>query len=104
MDPIPSVIPPAVTTLWTVLLVLTYVVFLPLAVYLLHTALRASRSIQIYAREALMAAGGIASHTKHLPALGDTIDVGGQILNAAQSVNDKLEVIANVLGDRAGKA
>jgi hypothetical protein len=95
--------PPAVFTLWRVGLVVTLVVLVPLAVYMLHATWRAARSIQLYAREALTAAAGIAGHTQKLPALDETIEVGGQILGAAEAVNGKLDTIANLLAQRAGK-
>ena len=94
-------IPPVVFTLWQVGLFVTLIVLTPLAVYVLHSTWRAARSIQIYAREALQAAGGIAGHTKDLPALNETIGVATQILAAAGSVDKKLDTIANVLAQRA---
>jgi len=93
--------PPLIFTLWRIGLVVTLVVLVPLAVYMLHATWRAARSIQVYAREALTAAGGIAGNTKHLPALDATIDVATQVLAAAQHVDKKLDAIANVLAERA---
>ena len=94
--------PPAVYTIWWIGLILTLVVFVPLAVYLLHNTWRAARSIQFYAREALTAAGGIAGNTKHIPALDATISTAGEILGAAGDVEKKLGTIATVLAQRAG--
>ncbi|MEO5761908.1 MAG: hypothetical protein ABIR28_06310 [Vicinamibacteria bacterium] len=96
-------IPPLVFTLWKLGVVVTLLVFVPLAVYLLHSTWRAARSIQIYAREALLAAGGIAGHTKNIPALDQTIATATQILGAAGSVDGKLDTIANVLAQRAAR-
>lgn len=93
--------PPAVFALWRWGLALTLVVFVPLAVYLLHSLWRTARSIQIYAREALIAAGGIAGHTQHIPALDSTIQVASEILATAEPVAGKLDTIANVLASRA---
>jgi len=93
--------PPLVFTLWRIGLIVTLVVFVPLAVYLLHSTYRAARSIQINAREALQAAAGIAGNTKHIPALNDTIARATEILSAAQSVDAKLATIANVMAERA---
>lgn len=95
--------PPLVFTLWRIGLVITLVVLVPLAVYLLHAAWRAARSIQLYAREALVAAGGIAGNTRHLPALDATIEVATQVLAAAERVDGKLDTIANVLAERASR-
>ena len=49
--------PPLVFTIWMIGLVLTLLVFVPLAVVLLHRLWRAARSIQLYAREALVGGG-----------------------------------------------
>ena len=94
--------PPAVYTLWWIGLIVTLVVFVPLAVYCLHNAWKAARSIQRYARDALVAAGGIAGNTKHIPALDSTIAVAGEVLEAAGAVGKKLGTIATVLAQRAG--
>ncbi len=99
----PETFPPAVFTLWRVGLLVTLVVLVPVAVYLLHATWRAARSIQLYAREALTAAGGIAGYTQHLPALNETIDVATQILGAAERLDKKLDTIANVLAERAAR-
>lgn len=88
--------------LWWTGLILTLVVFVPLAVYLLHRAWRAARSIQIYAREALTAAAGIAGNTQHIPALDATLSTAGQMLSTAVEVDKKLGTIAAVMAQRAG--
>jgi len=87
---------------WWTGLIVTLVVFVPLAVYLLHTTFRAARSIQIYASEALTAAAGIAGNTQHIPALDATLSTAGQMLATALEVDKKLATIANVLAQRAG--
>ena len=93
--------PPLVFTLWWIGLLVTLVVFVPLAVYLLHSTFRAARSIQINAREALQAAAGIAGNTLHITALNITIAKATEVLTAAQAVDGKLATIADVLGERA---
>lgn len=93
-------VPEAVFTVWTVGLALTLLVFVPLAVYWLHMLWRSARSIQIYARDALAAAGGIAGNTVNIPALGATIGVATEILQAASEVNAKTGTIADVLAAR----
>ena len=93
-------VPPAVFTVWTIGLGLTLLVFVPLAVYWLHALWRSARSIQIYARDALAAAGGIAGNTVNIPALGATIAVATEILQAAGEVNAKTATIADVLAAR----
>ena len=94
--------PPAVYTIWRITLLVTLVVFVPLAVYLLHRTWRAARSIQRYAAETLVAAGGIAGNTQHIPALDATIATGGELLQAAGAVERKLDTVARVLSERAG--
>lgn len=93
--------PQAVSTIWTVGLVITLAVFVPLAVYLLHRAWLAARSIQRYAADALVAAAGIAGNTQHIPALDSTISVASDMLGAAVLVVGKLDTIATVVEDRA---
>ena len=96
-----SVMPNAVYTIWWIGLLVTLVVFVPLAVYLLHRTWRAARSIQWYAAEALTAAAGIAGNTKYVPALDDTIGVASQMLGVAGGIVNKLDTAATVLAERA---
>ena len=93
--------PPAVYTLWRIALIVTLVLFVPLAVYYLNRTFMAALSIRRYAAEALTAAAGIAGNTQHIVALDDTISVAGQILGTAGNVATKLDTIANVLEERA---
>ena len=58
-----------VERIWAAGLALTLLVFVPLAVVLLHRLWKAARSIQLYARDALTAAAGIAGHTAQIGAL-----------------------------------
>lgn len=94
-------LPPAFHVLWAIGVGLTFVVFIPLAVYLLHSTMRIARSIRRYAAEALVAAGGIAANTPHVAALDTTIDVASGVLAAAGEVDQKLGTIADVLAARA---
>jgi hypothetical protein len=96
-----SMFPPAVFTIWAWGLGLTLVVFVPLSVYLLHRLWLTARSIQLYAREALEAAGGIAGNTVHIPALDATIGVASEMLATAGPVAEKLDTIASVMEARA---
>jgi hypothetical protein len=94
-------VPDTVYTIWAIGIVLTLVVFVPLAVYLLHRTFRAARSIQRYAAEALIATRGIAGNTRHIPALDATAAVATDMLGAAGGVERKLDTIAGVLEARA---
>ena len=96
-----SVMPNAVYVIWWIGLIFTLVVFVPVAVYVLHRTWRAARSIQWYAAEALTAAAGIAGNTKYVPALDDTIGVAGQMLGVAGGIVNKLDTAATVLAERA---
>jgi hypothetical protein len=100
MSPAAPAVPQAVYTIWWIGLLITLVVFVPLAVYLLHRTWRAARSIQRYAAEALQTAGGIARNTANVAALDTTIEVGGGMLTAAGAVERKLDTVATVLEER----
>ncbi|MFN2433216.1 MAG: hypothetical protein ABR599_10460 [Gemmatimonadota bacterium] len=95
------VFPAAVFTIWWIGLILTLVVLVPLAVYLLHRTWSAARSIQLYAADALAAAAGIAGNTSRIPALETTIGVAGDMLGHAGEVAAKLDTVATVLARRA---
>jgi hypothetical protein len=96
----PIVIPDAVSTIWWIGLIVTLVVFVPLAVYSLHRTWRAARSIQRYAAETLQAAAGIARNTANVRALDTTIEVATDMLGAAGAVERKLDTVASVLEQR----
>lgn len=96
-----SMFPSIVFTIWWMGLLLTLVVFVPLAVVLLHRLWRTARSIQIYAREALTAAGGIGGNTAQIGALDETIRIAGGILAVASSIEQKLNGATAILARRA---
>ena len=93
-------IPGAVYTIWWIALILTLVVFVPLAVYSLHRTWHSARSIQRYAAETLQAAAGVARNTANVSALDATINVATDVLGAAGSVERKLNTVAGVLEER----
>jgi len=90
-----------VERIWTAGLALTLIVFVPLAVVLLHRLWRAARSIQVYARDALAAAGGIAGHTASIPALDQTIQTAAVMLTTAGAIEQKLNGATGLLARRA---
>lgn len=98
-----SMFPDTVFTLWVITVVLALVVFVPLSVYMLASLLRATRSIQRYAADAVAPAQAIAAHTAAIPALDGTIAVATEVLAAAEGVANKLGTIATVIESRAGK-
>jgi hypothetical protein len=89
--------------LWMVTVVLALVVFVPLSVYMLASLLRATRSIQRYARDGVAPARAIAAGTSAIPALDGTIAVATEILAAAEGVAQKLDTIATALEARSGR-
>ena len=93
--------PDAVFTIWSLGLIVTLLVFVPLAVYSLHRTWRSARSIQRYAAEALQAAAGIERNTRNVRALDDTIATATDMLGAAGAVERKLDAVASVLETRA---
>ena len=96
-----AVIPDAVYTIWWAGLVLTLVVFVPLAVYSLHRTWSAARTIQRYAAEALQATAGIERNTRNVVALDDTIATASDMLGVAGGVERKLDTVAGVLEERS---
>jgi len=96
-----ATVPAAVYTIWWVGLIVTLVVFVPLAVYFLHRTWRSARSIQRYAAETLQGAGGIARNTAKIKALDATIAVAGDMLVTAGGVERKLDTVATVLEERS---
>lgn len=93
-------IPAAVYTIWWLGLIVTLVVFVPLAVYSLHRTWCAARSIQRYAAEALRTAAGIERNTRNVRALDDTIATATDMLGVAGAVERKLDTVASVLEQR----
>jgi hypothetical protein len=96
-----STVPAAVYAIWWAGLIVTLVLFVPLAVYLLHRPWRSARSILRYAAETLQAAGGIARNTANIKALDATIAGAGDMLVAAGGVERKLDTVATVLEERS---
>lgn len=95
-----TVLPTAVFVLWWIGLAITLVIFVPLSVYLLHRTWSASRSINHYAAEALVAAAGVAANTQYIPALDATITVGAAMIGVAGQIAAKLDTAATVLAER----
>src|SRR4029453_11852358 len=96
-----ATVPDAVYAIWWAGLIITLVVFVPLAVYLLHRTWRSARSIQRYAAETLQAAGGIARNTAKIAGLDRTIAGAGGLFVAAGAAERKLDTVATVLEERS---
>jgi hypothetical protein len=93
-------IPDVVYTIWTVGLVVTLVIWVPIAVYSLHRTWRAAQSIRRYANESLEAAKGIVDNTAAISALTATIGVATDMVATAEAVEQKLGTIADLLASR----
>ena len=94
----------AVFWIWGITLgVITFVV-VPLAIYLLHRALRAARSIERYTREALEAGAGIAANTAAIGALEETLAAVRSLLEGAELLKRRAAEIADAVAGPAGRS
>lgn len=89
-----------VLTLWWIALVLTIVVIVPAALYLLHRTWRAARTIQRLTAETLEAGVGIAGHTAAIPALDETIAAVGPIVEKAGRLERATARLESLLRER----
>lgn len=101
IDPSVKTLPSAVYTIWWTVLLLVVIVIVPLAIGLLHRTMKASISIRRYFAEMLEAGVAIADNTSSIPALKDTISVGGNMLGTAEKLDEHTQTIAEVLATRA---
>lgn len=92
--------PDAVYTIWTIGLVVTLVLWVPVAVYSLHRTWRAAQSIRRYAYGSLEAAKGIVHNTSAISALTSTIAVATDMVTTADAVEQKLGAIGDLLASR----
>ena len=88
---------PAVLWVWGITLVIVAIVIVPLAIYLLHRTLTASRSIERYLRESLEAGGGIATNTAAITALEDTIATASSLLGTTRTIQKHTAAIPGAL-------
>ena len=94
----------AVFWIWGITLGLITFVIVPLALYLLHRALRAARSIERYTREALEAGAGIAANTAAIADLEETIATAASLLEAAELLRRRTAEIADAVAGPAGRS
>jgi hypothetical protein len=97
MEPVPQ----AVFVIWGVTLAVTLLLFVPVSVYLLHKLWRTTLAIDMYARETLAAAAGIAGHVQAIAALDGLVGTASEVLAAAEAAAAKLEALAGRLEERA---
>jgi ABC-type molybdate transport system permease subunit len=94
-------VPTIVYVLWWATLIVAVAVVLPLAVYLLHRALKAARQIEHYAARTLEAGVGVAGNTANITALNQTIESAGGILATAHAIEEHAGTIEGALAGRA---
>ena len=97
-------IPDAVIWVWGITLGVITFVIVPLALYLLHRALRAARSIERYTRESLEAGAGIAANTAAIAALEETIAAARSLLEATELLKRRTSEIADAVAGPAGRS
>jgi hypothetical protein len=90
--------------IWGITLGLITFVIAPLALYLLHRALRAARSIECYTREALEAGASIAANTAAIAALEETIATAASLREAAELLKRRTAEIADAVAGPAGRS
>jgi hypothetical protein len=78
---------------WTVMLLATVLVIVPILLILLSRAVGAARNIERYTAEALVGGVAIADNTGDIPALKDTIGVATQLLAGAGAIKDHTDRI-----------
>ena len=96
--------PEIVFWIWGITLGVITLVVVPLALYLLHRALRAARSVERYTREALEAGAGIAANTAAVADLEQTIAAAKSLLEAAALLKARAEEIAEAVAGPAGRS
>lgn len=92
--------PTAALALWWVALGLTLLVFVPIALYLLHRTWRAARNIRRYTAESLRAGAAIAAHTAQLGALENTIAGAGPLLEGTEAIRQLTTEVKEILLQR----
>lgn len=93
--------PPAVLILWWIAAVLTAVVIVPVAVYLLHRLWLVARDIRRFSAGALRGAEGIESHVGRLGALDRTLELGGSLVERGAALERASAEVAEILAERA---
>lgn len=99
MDTLPAV----VYVIWWIVLAVVVLVIVPLAISLLHRALRAASFIREYLADMLAAGVGIAGNTAAIAALDDTLAVAGGMVQSAEQIKAHTGTIAGVFAERAAR-
>ena len=100
-DPSIKTLPTAVYVIWWVTLIIVALIIVPVTIALLHKTLRATIAIKRYLSEMLAAGVVIADNTSSIPALKETISIGGDMLGTAEKLKEHTGALAEVLSSRA---
>lgn len=89
-----------ITVIWWIALILTVVVVLPLAVYLLNRTLRAARKIEYSLARARDAGSGIARNTAEAEQLNTTLNAAPGLLEPAAGIERGSATLTRTLTER----
>lgn len=89
--------------IWAITLAIITFVVVPVAVYWLHRLLKAAKSIERYTREMLEAGVGIAKNTAAVPALEQTLQVAGSLVEASKLLKGGADDVGSLAVDLAAK-
>lgn len=93
-------VPTSVIVIWWIALILTAIVVLPLAVYLLHRTLRVARQIEFYLARARDAGAGIATNTADVDRLNTTLNAAPSLLEPADNIERGSQTLTRTLINR----
>lgn len=93
-------VPAAVVYIWWIALILTALVVLPLAVYLLHRTLTAARKIEENLARARNAGAGIARNTREAQRLNTTLEAAPVLLQSGSNIRAGSETLTGTLAGR----
>jgi hypothetical protein len=93
-------VPTTVIVIWWIALILTAVVVLPLAVYLLNRTLRVARQIEQYLARAREAGAGIARNTAEAEQLNATLNAAPALLEPADNIERGSATLTRTLTER----
>lgn len=93
-------VPTTVISIWWGALVLTVLMVLPLAVYLLHRTLTAARQIEYNLAQARDAGAGIQRNTSEASQLNTTLEAAPVIIQSASNIEDGSEALTRTLASR----
>jgi hypothetical protein len=93
-------VPTSVIVIWWIALILTAVVVLPLAVYLLNRTLRAARQIEYNLARARESGRGLAANTAATEQLNQTLSAAPALLEPAAGIEQRTGELTRTLTSR----